>query len=140
MEPDEQRLAREEHERNEQRMREEEAIAEKNQIISMITNLCMNIFSRYHYIKDPMVKYTLIVDKCLLLLDVLSAAGMTCSQMKGVTEENKKQISITIGLMRDDLRGLQDWILNPTYSPDHPMGYGLMKDSRLDFANLSIKH
>lgn len=86
--------------------------------VKMILSTLRRTIERYHTKKDPVIKYTLIIDKFHVVVDILISMMMT--NLKETTPEIKDEINSLISILHDDLNSLEDWIQAPIYSPDHP--------------------
>ena len=87
-------------------------------------------------IEDPVLIYSLFVDKLSLVLDI--GTGV----MKGYIDDDKYPIELRdrIGnlsvTVQKDLEDLMKWIRHPIYSPNHPYGNKIMDRSKDNFTTL----
>lgn len=122
---DERELRREreeERERDRKRESEEQKLKEEIMLISAALNSIEHIFNRQRKIKDPVVRYSILVDRLLMSLDIgtgFSKAYINDDKYPSDLRDRIDRLSDTI---HKDLDGLMDWIQRPIYSPDHPYG------------------
>lgn len=74
--------------------------------------------TRYHEKKDPVIKYSLIVDKFHLLVDIITSM----LQLKNISLNEQTQLAIKniINMLHTDLDALEEWVHAPIYAPNHP--------------------
>jgi hypothetical protein len=122
--------------------------------ISISLGILKNMGNRIKNISDPVIKYSIFVDRLCFLLDVLNAGievGLeefisidnVDSSLKCEVDEIKSRICklkedgkfVSEGLKKD-CDGLMTWIQSPVYSPDHAFGmnYVNAKSSEHDMA------
>lgn len=117
----------------EQRLREEKDLEEQIMVMKGIVEAVESVLSRQRKCKDPVVRYSLFVDKLLTILDV----GM--GMFKGLTDDEKYPLELRTKInnlaltLQQDLADLMDWIQQPIYGPDHPYGNRMMRSSMNDF-------
>lgn len=102
-------------------------------MIASVINTAENIFNRQRKIDDPIIRYSLFVDKLSMVLDASSGF------LKGFTDDEKypsdlrDRIDHLSNTIHKDLDDLMEWIRHPIYSPDHPYGDKIMDKSKDDF-------
>jgi hypothetical protein len=109
--------------------------------VSMSIGIINNMSSRLQNITDPVIKYSIFVDRLCLLLDMLNSGidmgvnSFTISmndfdeslkeevnELRDKVEKLRKAgIQASEGLKKD-CDGLMTWIQSPTYDPDHAFG------------------
>lgn len=98
-----------------------------------------NILNRQRNIDDPVVRYSIFVDKMSLILD------MGYGVLKGYVDNDKYPVDLRDKLdkvcsdLQKDLDGLMSWVRKPVYSPNHPFGSQIMNQSNVDFKNQTPK-
>lgn len=118
--------------------REEKAKALEREIFTSIANTVLSTRARYQAVKDPMMRNYLLLDKFLLLTDGLS--GYLDHKLEGIEDKRlQKKVSQAVASVKEDLLSLQEWVLHPTYAPDHPYGKSVMDAAEGDFGDLAPK-
>lgn len=128
------------------------------QDIEMGVNIAHSILSRYNDTKDPIIRYTLFLDKFMLILDALSGVVMSdfifrqfdlerkdsdITHLKEYSELKVKQggiqdkIVAVVSKLRIEMNKLSDYIQKDLYSPDHRPGSELMKEAKIHFEGKS---
>lgn len=114
--------------------RKEKEMKERVRIINASLFVVESILNRQRRIEDPVLKYTVLVDKLLMLVD------MGVGAMKGFVSENEKyppelrdRLDNVAESLQNDLENLAKWIRHPIYSPEHPYGNGVMTRSKENF-------
>ena len=97
------------------------------------------ILKRQRNIDDPVVRYSVFVDKLSLILD------MGVGVLKGYVDNDKyptelrDELNALYNDFQQDLDGLMSWVRKPIYSPDHPLGSQIMNESNNEFQQNSQK-
>ncbi len=82
---------------------------------------------RQKKIKDPVTRHTLFVEKISMLIDF--CYSMLELRDKHLSPGLLVDIEKTIKNVDDDLNSLIEWIQQPIYSPNHPIGNKIMKEA-----------
>lgn len=120
-----------------------------------IINGIYNIIKRYADTKDPIIRYTLFLDKFLIIFDMLTAlmnSKIECtvfsededigeiasdspqySNLLTKTEQVKEKVKIITEKLRVEFGKLSDYIQKDLYSPDHLTGSSLLREAEKDF-------
>ena len=113
--------------------------------------------TRMSKIKDPVARFSVITTLFSMIADMATSflKIKLSKSIKGLNynnnppEERKKAIEDLISrkdklehdgdklieIVDKILDGLSEWIQNPIYSPDHPLGNNIMKDAKSDFTD-----
>ena len=112
------------------------------------------VLQRYLKTSDPVLRYTLLMDKFLILCevgmsyattglsshdDLINDHGKTITEAEEfkklliMEEEVKKNVNDTMDLTKGELYRLMDWIQQSKMSPDSVAGENLMKSAQQDF-------
>lgn len=105
-------------------------------------------FNRGSSIKDPVTRYMLFLDKLYLTFDVtLTVSEIGIKRLADDIEDGDEGIKFPITLfsrtkelinnIQNEMKKLSDWIQSPTYGPDHPLGYNMMKNCESHFTTES---
>jgi hypothetical protein len=86
---------------------------------------------RYEKIPDPAMKFTLVLDKFLWATDMLT--GFIQAQIKDYPQHLSEPSLKVVAQVRQLLSELQDWVMHPVYSPEHPFGQNVMQSAKQDF-------
>lgn len=113
--------------------REEQQRQDKIRAIETIINTLERNFKRHESVDDPVIRYTLLVDKLCLAVDLAMAALDNFSD--DVPDNLKSRITNLSSHLNNDLISLMEWIRQPVYSPDHPHGQFMMRQSQQSFNN-----
>jgi hypothetical protein len=103
------------------------------EFIDVLTSLFANITKRHDSIKDPATKYALFVDKLYLILDGACALLQTHMKSLDVEEKHMDRLNVLLEKLQTEMINLTDWVLSPTYSPDHGYGQSVMKQAEKDW-------
>ena len=106
-------------------------IKDEELVIGIIVNSLKAVFNRYRQEDDPVLRYTMFLDKFQLFLDII--LGTTKTLVNRYDPLLQQHIDEIVTNMRKDFLDLNKWIKSPQYSPDHPYGNKLMKEAQLDF-------
>ena len=104
-------------------------------IIRAVLNSVNSIFARQMKIDDPVIRYSLFVDKLSISLDVLFGV------MSSVLHDDKYPYSDDIlsqtekvkKLVQDELDNLMNYMRSPSYDPDAPYGKKLVENMSTKF-------
>lgn len=77
------------------------------------------------------MKFTLVLDKFLCATDMLT--GYLQVQLKEYPQQQSEPSFKVIAQVRQLLSELQDWVMHPVYSPEHPFGKHVMQSLEKDF-------
>lgn len=117
--------------------RKERERKELKKQIEFILNTLDNTMYRYNNIKDPAIKFTLFVDKLCFSIDIAIGAlkAYACSDDENwiLDADLEERITKSASYLQNEMNKLIDWIQSPIYSPDHPYGEQLMKQSKESF-------
>ena len=109
-------------------------IKEKIMMIESIIQIFNSTISRHNRSGDPTIRATMLFDKLCMITDILTCVLTNSYMMDDVSDELKERVKLTAEKLSAELSFLQDWILTPVYSPDHPYGNNIMKESARDFS------
>lgn len=127
--------------------------------VEMVLGTVEKILERNYAIKDPVIRYVILVDKLNMFTDVLSTVcemrfkssdhADYISKYKGddydeniekellEIQREKDQMLAKIRIVsktfRDEMSRLIDWIQSPKYSPDHPLGEMMLQATMSHF-------
>ncbi len=126
--------------------------------VEMIINTIYNTLGRYSDTKDPIIRYSLFLDKFMIMFDIFAAAvtskvgpfgnelspgeleGMDLetssqqySQLLTRIESVKQKMDMIVTRTRLELIKLADYIQKDMYSPDHPPGAKLLDEAKKDY-------
>lgn len=104
-------------------------------MISLGLTTISNIMNRYSNIEDPVLRHSLVLDKFLLIIDVLSAMTKTHLLRETFPEELKTKFNEVEKQIKDSLLDLQHWVLHPQYNPDHSFGKQILREAKADLNN-----
>lgn len=104
----------------------------EKQKIKLIISSIKRTLERYHTKKDPVVKYTLIIDKFHVLMDII--VSFLLINLKDLSEDDRKEFESMIEILHNDLNSLEEWVQAPIYSPDHPF-FKIQMQNDLDELN-----
>ena len=82
--------------------------------LEMFINTAQMTSSRYRNIKDPQLRYNLILDKFAITLDFIQGALQTVCDEKDIPESLKIKIEKLIEDSKNDVQELQEYISNPS--------------------------
>lgn len=107
---------------------------EENKMMSAIAfNGCVRALksmnARYRSVPDVVAKHTLVLDKLMIMTDIMMSA-MTI-KMEDYTNQgcDVKGAEEVCNDIKKDLQELWEFVQHPAYSPEHPFGAQLMKKS-----------
>jgi hypothetical protein len=119
-----------------------------------VVRVCGAILKRYKDTEDPVIRYTLFLDKFQIIVDMLIGVissnvifkefemeradpGITTlqeySDFKVKEQAIKDEINTIAETLRDELSKLSDYIQRDMYAPDHNAGSKLMKEAKADY-------
>lgn len=99
--------------------------------IESVVYALQQTLQRYEKIPDPAMKFTLVLDKFLWATDMLT--GFIQAQIKDYPQYLSEPSLKVITQTRQLLSELQEWVMHPTYSPEHPFGEEVMQRSGQNF-------
>ncbi len=104
---------------------------QKEQAIRAALSAVENNFARAQRIRDPVTRNIVFLEKLLTVGDIcigaLNTYGVDFPEDLKIRSENVTK------LINTQIEGLIDWIQQPIYSPDHPIGNMMMKESEKSF-------
>ena len=109
-------------------------------------------FKRCENIKDPVLRFNLIVQQISIALDIGLTVGLThlegfphddfSEANNSKLHEHKMHLSSIVENLRnssnDFFEKMTEWVATPSYSPDSPYGNNMMKSAEKDYANQNI--
>ena len=99
-----------------------------------VLNVVELTLTRYKDEDDPVLRYSLVVDKLLLLIEIGMGVGrVALNEETGESLEVMGKFDKLTSELQKELKGLMHWIKSPIYSPDHPFGNQVMKESERSF-------
>lgn len=104
---------------------------EKDILIDVILNIAENNLGRARKIRDPVTRHVVFLEKILTVHDAL--IGMLNSSTIEMSDNSRIRIKNLCNILNEEVESLLDWIQQPTYSPDHPVGNTIMKEANKDF-------
>ncbi len=124
--------------KKERKKREKRQKKDGEKIAKVMLNIYKNTMYRYKNIKDPSTKYTLLVDKLCLALDISMAALTVLTDEYKINSELCAQITDASSDLQKELGNLIDWVQSPNYSPDKAYGNQIMKDAEEAYKDKTI--
>jgi len=115
------------------RLRREDDIA----LMSAIMTGVESILKRQRKTDDPVVRYSMFLDKLLMIIDMGLGMVTVFTDKEEYPLEFRDRVKNLSGVVQKDLEELMEWIQHPHYSPDHPYGKSLMKNAKHDFNGCS---
>jgi hypothetical protein len=110
-------------------------------IVNFVINVYHMMMSRQRKNSDPVLRYTLLLDKILIIIDMFHSWLLT-QTFKLLANNPQDDYLLEINGVRDtltsEINNLMDWIQSPHYSPDHPAGKLIMNQSKSHMEKLSI--
>jgi hypothetical protein len=94
-------------------------------------------FGRLNKIRDPSTRHIVFLEKLLTIKDIF--AGALENNDKKFPEDIRTRTQNLMKLMDTEIESLIDWVQQPTYSPDHPVGNAMMKEANKDFIDVYTK-
>ncbi len=116
-----------------EKKRKEMQRKDTEKVAKVVLNLYKNTMHRYKNTKDPATKYTLLVDKLCLALDLGMAALTAYVDEENMDSRLQEEINYVSSDLQAELGHLMDWIQSPNYSPDRPYGNQVMKDAEISY-------
>ena len=111
----------------------------KNQKEKMMKTIALfldRIVARQKCNKDPVLRFTLLVNNMCLGLDgLLTYMEIEADDLSPDTSEKIRKSASTLS---GELDALFEWIQSPQYTPDHPFGNHVMKEAEKDLSDLSM--
>jgi hypothetical protein len=83
---------------------------------------------------DPVIRYSLILDKFSTLLELGFTVATTLED--NIPSDKFYQMNETFNKLQKELRDMADYIRTPHLSPEHPVGNNMMKSGDDDFKGL----
>jgi hypothetical protein len=123
--------------KTESEKKQEETLRKIQEFEPLLHGLERNL-KRTDSIEDPVIKYSLLVDKLCMFMD--TAMCLMESHMNDAPDDFKARLHRVSDKINDDLTSLMSWIRQPIYSPDHPYGRNVMKDAASSFSDASNTH
>lgn len=121
----------------------ETSLRENSLYLESIVGSLERIFNRNFEVNDPVTRYTLFLDKLYMFIDIsisMSEAYVKYSDPKNEISTDHiiriKRLALSI---QEEMKKLSNWVQNPIYSPDHPLGKMMMESAKNDF-NKNIKN
>jgi len=96
-------------------------------------NVINNVLARQRRTKDPVIKYSMFLDKICLSIDIL--LGLLNSIE--VSPDVKSEMESSSKELQNEICSLLDWIQQPIYSPDHLYGSVLAKEAECNFQQVN---
>lgn len=127
------------------------------EMMKMSIGVALNSLKRLNSIEDPMLRYSLLVEGLRILMPAMMEAfkiklvndnmelhdKMTDNEIVEsekhllykikINDQTIDQVDETIHLIDKYFDGFSSWVRQPIYSPDHPYGNNIMKDSKNNF-------
>lgn len=111
-------------------------------ILDTMLTAISHIMLRYRKNDDPVLRYTMFVDKLAMGVEISCAVLMSgYLDFSDVKEGNFDGATILpratklSAELRDEINRLMDWIQSPNYGPDHPVGRKFMSETEENFAD-----
>lgn len=136
---EEERLAEEQRREKEYREKQRE---ENEIIIRAILNSVSNIFNRQKHVDDPVIRYSLFVDKLSMSLDIILGilTSVLHNEKNPYSDDILEQTQKVSKLIQDELINLMNYVRLPSYSPDAPYGKNLVKNMSETFHEQYYHH
>ena len=103
------------------------------QMMSAIMTGVESILSRQRKTEDPVVRYSMFLDKLLMCIDMGLGMATVYTNKEEYPQEFKDRVATLSTKIQKDLEDLMSWIQHPHYSPDHPYGQTIMSSSEKDY-------
>lgn len=121
------------------------------EVLDVILGSSEKIFERNLSIKDPVIRYVSLVDKLYIFIDVFTTIAESwlkkdylgnCTDERSQKDYLKIQQELDKYLSRlqifnknigNEMSKLIEWIQDPKYSPDHPLGQMMLEATMKDF-------
>lgn len=110
---------------------QEKGLEQTNDRILIILSVAERILSRQTTIDDPVVRYSLFLEKLALAMDI--SLAVLDSQLNGLPETTKDKAHKLKNDINEELLSLMSWVRSPVYSPDHPYGNEMKKSAERSF-------
>lgn len=105
---------------------------EQQKVLNVILTALESNLGRAKKIKDPVTRHILFLEKLLAIKDIFIAALENVE----MAEETKYRSQKLCTIIDEEVESLIDWIQQPIYSPDHPIGNNMMKEAGKDFSTM----
>ena len=92
-----------------------------------------NTLDRHDRIRDPVTRNTLLLDKLCIGIDTLTAVAVILPEKYGLDQDLCDKIVKVAERTKKQILELFDWVQNPIYSPEHPIGKNMMIQSKENF-------
>jgi len=89
-----------------------------------------NQLDRHKNVRDPIARNMLLVDNLCAIVDLMCAIADTIPQEAGFDRDTCKEIKEVSDRIKQAIMELFDWIQNPTYTTEHPVGQEMMRQGQ----------
>lgn len=113
---------------------------ENREHVELVLSIISKTMNRYRSAKDPVMRFSLFVDKFCLLLEIATSmleSKLFIDARFANAEDLRKQAKELSTRIQDEMTALQMWIQNPHYDPDHPLGNEMMTAAGSNFQTSS---
>jgi len=111
---------------------------ERSLMLEMVISSLEKTLNRNFEVKDPVIRYTLFIDKLYMIIDTMSS--MSDAYLKynqdemGISNDHVTRMNKLSKSLQKEMKMLADWVQNPVYSPDHPLGKMMMESAKNDYS------
>ena len=99
-------------------------------IIKVLMKGINNSLDRHDKIRDPMTRNILLLDKMCSGMDMIGALAEVMPKEEGFDREFCEEVKTTSERMKKVVGSLFEWVQNPTYDSNHPVGREMMRQGQ----------
>ena len=130
-------IRREEREQRKKDRRNERELKEGREKFEVVANSIIFTLEskrrRRNKVKDTATRNIMLTESIMILVDTLSGFARAAGEHFKVDSSIKDRLFQQCDNLQTDIEALNEWIMNPTYGPDHPYGRKMMRDAEEDF-------
>ena len=121
---------------NDEQRNKERRIREQSLMMESIVGSLERILNRNFEVKDPVSRYIMFLDKLYMFIDI--SMSMSEAYIKYGNKEDEISTDFVVRInnlaisIQKEMKMLSNWIQNPIYSPDHPLGKMMMESAKSD--------
>jgi len=106
------------------------------QIYMFVAEIIDTILKRIQTHKDPVIRYTLLLDKFSTMLE-LGFTSSTVLSDSTIPSDKYSRLKSTFDKLQKELEDFSDYIRTPHLNPDHPVGNNIMNSAATNFKSLT---